>query len=76
MTLNPFIYDTHGKPAEFVPPRSMYYWHRPIRHQGIALSWLQALDRCVAEGRDYTEIHFYTHPETDEIVITYWDINT
>lgn len=42
----------------------------------IQLRWKQALDRCVAEGRDYTEIHFYTHPETDEIVITYWDINT
>jgi hypothetical protein len=52
----------------------MHYWHRPIRHKAIALSWLQALDQCVADGRDYTEIHFYRHPETDELVLTYWEI--
>jgi hypothetical protein len=53
----------------------MMEWRRPIRFKAIALSWLQALDRCVAEGRDYTEIHFYRNPETDELVLTYWEIN-
>jgi hypothetical protein len=50
-------------------------WRKPIRHKAIALSWLQALDQCVADGRDYTEIHFYRNPATEELVITYWEIN-
>jgi hypothetical protein len=49
-------------------------WCKPLRHKAIALSWLQAFDLCVAEGRDYCEIHFYRNPETDEIVMTYWEI--
>jgi hypothetical protein len=47
---------------------------RPIRHKAISLSWLQAFDQCVAEGRAYTEIHFYRNPATEELVITYWEI--
>jgi hypothetical protein len=39
------------------------------------LRWKHALDACLREGRDYTEIHFYRHPETDEFVLTYWEIN-
>jgi hypothetical protein len=70
---NPFIYDT-SKPSEFIPPHSMCYWRRPLRHKAISLSWLQAFDECEREGRAYTELHFYRHPETDELVITYWEI--
>jgi hypothetical protein len=40
----------------------------------IQLRWKHALDACLRDGRDYTEIHFYRHPETGEIVITYWEI--
>lgn len=40
----------------------------------VRLRWKHALDACILEGRDYTEIHFYRHPETDEIIITYWEI--
>ena len=50
-------------------------WRKPIPFHHISLSWLQALDRCVAEGRAYTEIHFYRNPETEELVITYWEID-
>jgi hypothetical protein len=50
-------------------------WRRPIPFNYISLSWLQAFDRCVAEGRAYTEIHFYRNPETEELVITYWEID-
>jgi hypothetical protein len=50
-------------------------WRRPIPFNGRALSWLQAFDECVAEGRAYTEIHFYRNPETEELVITYWEID-
>jgi len=52
----------------------MNRFRKPIAIMGMRLSWLQAFDRCVAEGRDYCEIHFYRHPETDELVITYWEI--
>lgn len=38
------------------------------------LRWKHALDACLRDGRDYTEIHFYRHPETDEYVLTYWEI--
>lgn len=40
----------------------------------IQLRWKHALDACLRDGRDYTEIHFYRHPETDEYVLTYWEI--
>ncbi len=52
----------------------MNRFRKPIALMGMRLSWLQALDQCVAEGRAYSEIHFYRHPETDELVITYWEI--
>ena len=41
----------------------------------IHLRWKHALDACLRDGRDYTEIHFYRHPETDEFVLTYWEIS-
>lgn len=40
----------------------------------VQLRWKHALDACLRDGRDYTEIHFYRHPETDEFVLTYWEI--
>jgi hypothetical protein len=40
----------------------------------IQLRWKNALDACLREGRDYTEIHFWRDPETDEFVLTYWEI--
>lgn len=44
---------------------------RPLVAQ---LRWKYALDVCIREGRDYTEIHFWRNPETDELVLTYWEI--
>jgi hypothetical protein len=44
---------------------------RPLVAQ---LRWKYALDACLREGRDYTEIHFWRNPETDELVLTYWEI--
>lgn len=41
----------------------------------IQLRWKHALTDCQVEGRDYTEIHFWRNPETEELVITYWEIN-
>ena len=38
------------------------------------LRWKHALDACIREGREYTEIHFWRNPETDEFVLTYWEI--
>jgi hypothetical protein len=38
------------------------------------LRWKHALDACLLDGRDYTEIHFWRNPETDELVLTYWEI--
>ena len=38
------------------------------------LRWKHALVDCQVEGRDYTEIHFWRNPETDELVLTYWEI--
>lgn len=38
------------------------------------LRWKHALDACLREGREYTEIHFWRNPETDELVLTYWEI--
>ena len=32
------------------------------------LRWKHALDACVRDGRDYTEIHFWRNPATDEFV--------
>ena len=38
------------------------------------LRWKHALDACLRESRDYTEIHFWRNPETEELVLTYWEI--
>ena len=38
------------------------------------LRWKHALVDCQVAGRDYTEIHFWRNPETDELVLTYWEI--
>ena len=38
------------------------------------LRWKHALDACLRDGRDYTEIHFWRDPETDEHILTYWEI--
>ena len=38
------------------------------------LRWKHALDACLLDGRDYTEIHFWRNPETEELVLTYWEI--
>jgi len=40
----------------------------------VELRWKHALCACILERRDYTEIHFYRNPETDELVLTYWEI--
>jgi len=40
----------------------------------IQLRWKHALDACLRDGRDYTEIHFWRNPETEELVLTYWEI--
>ena len=40
----------------------------------IQLRWKHALTDCQVEGRDYTEIHFWRNPETEELVLTYWEI--
>lgn len=38
------------------------------------LRWKHALVDCHVLGLDYTEIHFWRNPETDEFVLTYWEI--
>ena len=38
------------------------------------LRWKHALVDCQVAGRDYTEIHFWRNPETEELVLTYWEI--
>ena len=38
------------------------------------LRWKHALVVCQVAGRDYTEIHFWRNPETEELVLTYWEI--
>ena len=67
---NPFIYDT-DKPTKFVPPRTILFEMQCLVAQ---LRWKHALVDCQVEGRDYTEIHFWRNPETDEFVLTYWEI--
>ena len=71
---NPFIYDT-SKPSKFVPPRIT---PSRLNFEMLALvcqlRWKHALDACLRESRDYTEIHFWRNPETEELVITYWEI--
>ena len=67
---NPFIYDT-SKPSKYVPPTTLYFAMLAVSAQ---LRWRDALDVCLLEGRDYTEIHFWRNPETDELVLTYWEI--
>jgi hypothetical protein len=49
-------------------------WTKPVPFNRYSLSWSQAVDQCIKEGRDYCEIHFYRNPETEEIVMTYWEI--
>lgn len=39
------------------------------------LRWKHALDECIRDRREYTEIHFWRDPETDQFVLTYWEIN-
>jgi len=67
---NPFIYDT-SMPPVFNPPSSFVVGMLALVCQ---LRWKHALDACLLEGRDYTEIHFWRNPETDELVLTYWEI--
>ena len=38
------------------------------------LRWKHALVDCHVLGLDYTEIHFWRNPETEELVLTYWEI--
>jgi len=38
------------------------------------LRWKHALVDCQVENRPYTEIHFWRNPETEELVLTYWEI--
>lgn len=40
----------------------------------VELRWKHALCDCILERRAYTEIHFYRNPATEELVITYWEI--
>lgn len=74
MSPNPFIYDT-GKPSKFVPPRTtpnkLQYEMDCLVAQ---LRWKHALVDCQVAGLAYTEIHFWRNPETDEFVLTYWEI--
>lgn len=67
---NPFIFDT-SKPSKFVLPRTLHFAMFAVSAQ---LRWKHALEECVRDGRDYTEIHFWRNPETDEFVLTYWEI--
>ena len=71
---NPFIFDT-SKPSKFVPPRIT---PSRLNFEMLALvcqlRWKHALDACLRESRDYTEIHFWRNPETEELVLTYWEI--
>ena len=71
---NPFIFDT-SKPSKFVPPRIT---PSRLNFEMLALvsqlRWKHALVDCQVENRDYTEIHFWRNPETDELVLTYWEI--
>lgn len=48
---------------------SWTYWHL-----GAVMNWFATIDAKRHE-RPYTEIHFYTIPETGEKVITYWDMS-
>ena len=67
---NPFIYDT-SKPTKFVPPSSFIIGMLALVCQ---LRWKHALVDCQVAGRDYTEIPFWRNPETEELVLTYWEI--
>ena len=67
---NPFIYDT-SKHFKYVPPRSLSFEMLALVAQ---LRWKHSLVDCQVENRDYTEIHFWRNPETDELVLTYWEI--
>jgi hypothetical protein len=67
---NPFIYDT-SKLFKHVPPRSLTFEMLALCAQ---LRWKHALVDCHVLGLDYTEIHFWRNPETEELVLTYWEI--
>ena len=69
---NPFIYDT-DKPTKFVPPISISL-HDAMFRVSAQLRWQHAHAECLLDGRDYTEIHFWRNPETEELVLTYWEI--
>lgn len=69
-TSNPFIFDT-SKPSKYVRPNTLSYAMLSVASQ---LRWKHALEECVRDGRDYTEIHFWLNFETDEFVLTYWEI--
>jgi hypothetical protein len=58
-------------PTVFNPPRSLTFEMLALCAQ---LRWKHALVDCQVENRDYTEIHFWRNPETDELVLTYWEI--
>ena len=71
---NPFIYDT-SKPSKFVPPRiTPSRLNLEMLALVCQLRWKHALVDCQVAGLDYTEIHFWRNPETEELVLTYWEI--
>lgn len=70
---NPFIYDT-SKPSKFVPPKDVVSLQDMLLPLVCQLRWKHALVDCQVAGLDYTEIHFWRNPETEELVLTYWEI--
>ena len=69
---NPFIYDTSKPLPVFKLPSTLSFAMLAVSAQ---LRWKHAHAECLLDGRDYTEIHFWRNPETDEFVLTYWEIN-
>ena len=71
---NPFIYDASAVPPfAFQPPLS-YTFNLEMLALACQLRWKHALVDCQVAGLDYTEIHFWRNPETEELVLTYWEI--
>lgn len=58
------------KPTEMTQYELVAY----MRELVSQLRWKHALTDCQIEGRPYTEIGFWRNPETDELVLTYWDM--
>jgi hypothetical protein len=58
-------------PPVYNPPSSFVVGMLALCAQ---LRWKHALVDCQVAGRDYSEIHFWRNPETDELVLTYWEI--